>query len=978
VAAIELGDHFLPQVTALVEWITGSALPGIIALSSWIGDHLAPALAAVGHVWQQVTAAFQGGGLLAAVGQILSDLGTFAQSMFTAGWNLVATFGQGMMQAAESVVTAVVNDIAGLIAGFFVGNSPPPNGPLSQIDKGGQNTMQAFIDGMKAQLNAGGLTAIASQVDATFKGMATGADFSGLAAQVQNTTAQLAALKGQADGTAAAAKTATANIKETQSQLQAETSQLTTALDGVNAQIQTNTDEQKILKGIVSDITDSYKSQLDPLQADLANLQSQVDYAGQLRDANEAVRMAQLDQAILNDQGDASKRAALQLQLSNLQAQQHELDIKSQIANLEAQKKQAAGNPDKLAALNLQLQELGIQQQIADLVNKPQLAADQAAKAQLAATLAQQAADAKVAAAKKAAAEAADKQKIAAIKAEEAAKLKPYQDQLEALTNQATVLNAQKQQWTDLKGQIQAASQQASSLASGIQAAAGHLASLAGTAAKIPKIGGAGVGGPGAGAGGPVIDPTKIASDFKTAMNTAMQATIATAQQKAQEAARAWLDGFGQWLAAHKPDPSGWAPAYVALNAAYIGKLAELLGDIGNWVLTMAPVLAQKFLVWGDALVAWISPRIEPLLAMLERYLAAVGQFIGSALPIIQADIARWGQAFTDWVQPAATSLLTAAGALLGRLGGWIQDSAAPAIGAQLQSWVQAFTAWIVPAASTMRDNLGPMLDSLGGWIASTALPAIQQQLETWGQAFTTWVAPAALRLLEEAAKLLTQLLLWVTFIALPTIIGKLLEWGLAFVQWVAPRIPELLAELGTLLLALTTWLLTTALPDIAKALLAIGKAIVQGIMEGLAPLGQQLQQALLAAIDGININVGPFHLSSHGFSIDMPQMPNIPMPSIPHFAGGTNYAPGGLAVVGEYGPELVNLPRGSEVFPNGQAPTSALRPASGGSGGNIYVTVTGNTILNDQDAARLATIIGRHLVQQTGAAYSLAGLGGR
>lgn len=38
----------------------------------------------------------------------------------------------------------------------------------------------------------------------------------------------------------------------------------------------------------------------------------------------------------------------------------------------------------------------------------------------------------------------------------------------------------------------------------------------------------------------------------------------------------------------------------------------------------------------------------------------------------------------------------------------------------------------------------------------------------------------------------------------------------------------------------------------------------------------------------------------------------------IPGFARGTNYAPGGLALVGENGPELVNLPRGSKVTPNG------------------------------------------------------------
>jgi hypothetical protein len=44
---------------------------------------------------------------------------------------------------------------------------------------------------------------------------------------------------------------------------------------------------------------------------------------------------------------------------------------------------------------------------------------------------------------------------------------------------------------------------------------------------------------------------------------------------------------------------------------------------------------------------------------------------------------------------------------------------------------------------------------------------------------------------------------------------------------------------------------------------------------------------------------------------------------SFPMFAKGTNSAPGGLALVGEQGPELVNLPRGSQVIPNG--PTKGL-----------------------------------------------------
>ncbi len=41
---------------------------------------------------------------------------------------------------------------------------------------------------------------------------------------------------------------------------------------------------------------------------------------------------------------------------------------------------------------------------------------------------------------------------------------------------------------------------------------------------------------------------------------------------------------------------------------------------------------------------------------------------------------------------------------------------------------------------------------------------------------------------------------------------------------------------------------------------------------------------------------------------------------SVPAYAGGTNFHPGGLALVGERGPELVSMPRGSRVFTNAES----------------------------------------------------------
>jgi tape measure domain-containing protein len=54
---------------------------------------------------------------------------------------------------------------------------------------------------------------------------------------------------------------------------------------------------------------------------------------------------------------------------------------------------------------------------------------------------------------------------------------------------------------------------------------------------------------------------------------------------------------------------------------------------------------------------------------------------------------------------------------------------------------------------------------------------------------------------------------------------------------------------------------------------------------------------------------------------------------AVPGFAKGTNFAPGGVAVVGEKGPELVNLPRGAQVIPK-------IPKAMGGAGVTVSMPI--------------------------------------
>jgi hypothetical protein len=65
----------------------------------------------------------------------------------------------------------------------------------------------------------------------------------------------------------------------------------------------------------------------------------------------------------------------------------------------------------------------------------------------------------------------------------------------------------------------------------------------------------------------------------------------------------------------------------------------------------------------------------------------------------------------------------------------------------------------------------------------------------------------------------------------------------------------------------------------------------------------------------------------------------------ISKFEAGTNYAPGGLSLVGERGPELVNLPRGSQVMNNTQTYQSVYNNAAP----NIIVLKGNGNSLNNQ-----------------------------
>lgn len=138
---------------------------------------------------------------------------------------------------------------------------------------------------------------------------------------------------------------------------------------------------------------------------------------------------------------------------------------------------------------------------------------------------------------------------------------------------------------------------------------------------------------------------------------------------------------------------------------------------------------------------------------------------------------------------------------------------------------------------------------------------------------------------------------------------------------------------------------LVSIFKGIAQAIATIALApvnLVISMVNGVFSIINKLTQLL----NKIKIDLPDF-LGGGSFGINIPEISKIPYLNVPKYARGTNYHQGGRAIVGEEGPEIVDLPRGSRVYPNG------IYPQSGGD--TYYITIPAKDIQEFNDIVRIA-----------------------
>jgi TP901 family phage tail tape measure protein len=140
----------------------------------------------------------------------------------------------------------------------------------------------------------------------------------------------------------------------------------------------------------------------------------------------------------------------------------------------------------------------------------------------------------------------------------------------------------------------------------------------------------------------------------------------------------------------------------------------------------------------------------------------------------------------------------------------------------------------------------------------------------------------------------------------------------------------------------------------------SIGGRIVSGIIGGMASLPGRLADVIRRAFANLRIDIGPFHISASGVTIDLPQI------SIPSFDVGTGFVPADMLAMVHQGEMIIPAAQAAAIR-SGQlnlGSAMAVDPVEGGSGGggDVIVPVTG--FLRAEGPADVA----RHLGQLTNA----------
>lgn len=152
----------LGAISSIITDVLGGAINAIFDIISPIVSAIASFLPYISILFQGIASVVHGvvefiGGIINGIVGFIQgvaknlfglDISNLGKSLFEGAAAAFGSFANGIISVANQLVFPAVIAIAKFIADFLIGFSPPKKGPLSEIDKGGENLMLAWLDGI--------------------------------------------------------------------------------------------------------------------------------------------------------------------------------------------------------------------------------------------------------------------------------------------------------------------------------------------------------------------------------------------------------------------------------------------------------------------------------------------------------------------------------------------------------------------------------------------------------------------------------------------------------------------------------------------------------------------------------------------------------------------------------------------------------------------------------------------------------------
>jgi hypothetical protein len=282
---------------------------------------------------------------------------------------------------------------------------------------------------------------------------------------------------------------------------------------------------------------------------------------------------------------------------------------------------------------------------------------------------------------------------------------------------------------------------------------------------------------------------------------------------------------------------------------------------------------------------------------------------------------------------PALTPIITTAGAALGGLLAAAIPVGIAALPVLLVAAVVAAIAFLVmnpEIVAQIGEFVGSMLATFGEFLSG--LPQLLLNVFTTAFNFVIAAAPG----------FITSVVGFILSIPF-----RILDLEVKVLEFFAGIFTRVLAGLPGFIGDLVAFLFT-----IPGKLVNLGAQMGRAIIDGLAKLPGQLANAIGDAFRSLKVDVGPFHITGSGITIDLPKI------DLPSFAVGSNFIPADMLAMVHKG-EIIIPAAESAAIRAGQ--TTLGSPAAGAAGGATYNINVTNPVPHaaDDDIGRMLRRLG-------------------